>query len=147
MAPQPPFLYRGTTVGWPGNEVLQKLGLTPTTEDPVVATLFGLWNARYGEAILLVCEFNAVADLIGPSNWKSRIECEVVISVPPAVFTERLAVATIPAQMARETLAEMGYELARVFMNHDDFLLRLKNTPRLDDRETARFDQLMLRRG
>jgi len=147
MAPQRPFLYRGTTVEWPGNEVLQQLGLTPTTEDPIVATLFALWSARYGEAIVQACELRAVADRIGPSNWRSQLECEIVIAVPPTAFTENLVFATIPAQAARQILAEMGYELSSGFVDHNEFLLRLKETPRLTEWEIETFDKMLLQRG
>jgi hypothetical protein len=147
MAIQPPFLYRGTTVGWPGKEVLQQLGLTPTTSDPVVATLFSLWSARYGEAILEVCQFSDVAGLIGPANWHSRVECEVVIAVPPAEFTTKFVIATVPAQTARRLLAEIGIELAPGFTNLDDFRLRLEGSARLDERKIAVFDELLIERA
>src|SRR3954454_16448665 len=135
-----PFFYRGTTANWPGNDVLQELRLTPTSEDPIVATLFALWSARYGEAIVQACECSAVSDLIHPSNWRSHLEREVVIAVPPREFTERFAVAAVRAHEAREILAEMRYELAPGFADHNDFLLRLKDTPRLGDLEIEKFD-------
>ena len=95
----PPFFYRGTTVNWPGNEVLQELRLTPTSEDPIVATLFALWSARFGEAIVQVCERRAVTEIIHPSNWRSHLEREVVVAVPPFEFTERFVVATFRAHV------------------------------------------------
>ncbi|HUE73075.1 MAG TPA: hypothetical protein VMP01_19480 [Pirellulaceae bacterium] len=147
MAFQRPFLYRGTTVGWPGNDVLQQLGLTPTTEDPIVATLFAFWSARYGEAIVQACEVRAVAALVHPSNWRSQVECEVVIAVAPAAFTQKYVVTSIRAQTARTLLAEMSYELAPGFADLNEFLIRLKETPRLSEREIERFDEMMLERG
>lgn len=147
MALQRHFLYRGTTIGWPGNEVLQELGVTPTTEDPIVATLFALWSGRFGEAIVQACEFNAVAGQIHPSNWRSRVECEVVIAVPPTTFTKKFVVSSVRAHIAREILAEMSYELAPGFADHNEFLLRLKDAPRLGASEIERFDEMMLRRG
>jgi filamentous hemagglutinin len=147
MAAQRPFLYRGTTVGWPGNDVLQQLGLTPTTEDPIVATLFALWSTRYGEAIVQACELNAVIGLIGPSNWKSQLEREVVIEVPPFVFTRSFVIASAQAHAARNILAEMGYELAPGFVDHNEFLLHLNDSPRLSDQEIEAFDDMLLKRG
>jgi hypothetical protein len=126
--------------------VLQQLDLTPTTEDPIVATLFALWSGRYGEAIVQACERRAVAELIGPSNWRSQLELEVVLAVPPATFTANFVVGWIPAQAARRILAEMGYELSPGFVDHNEFLLRLKETPRLADWEIEMFDRMMLER-
>jgi hypothetical protein len=37
-----PYLFRGTSIGWPGNKTLQKVKMTPTSTDPFVATLFAL---------------------------------------------------------------------------------------------------------
>jgi len=126
---------------------LQELRLTPTTADPLVATLFGLWAARYGEAVVEICELQSVAALIGTSNWNSRVELEVVISVPPIAFTEQYVGTTISVRTAREFLAEMGFELAPGFVNLDEFRFRLYSTPRLHERQIAEFDDKVLGRG
>lgn len=47
-------LFRGTTPGFPGNPVLQQLGITPASTDPLVATVFALeGKAIGGNAVVL----------------------------------------------------------------------------------------------
>src|ERR1700676_2063041 len=121
MGTERKFLYRGTTDGWPGNDVLQELGFTPTTEDPLLATLFALDASRYGRGIVQFCERGKVAQLIGPRNNQWPTEREIIIAVPPAVFTEQYVIQTIRAQRAREILAELGFELAPVIAHKDIF--------------------------
>jgi hypothetical protein len=36
-----PYLYRGTTRGWPGSEATQAIKMTCTSTDPFVAIHFG----------------------------------------------------------------------------------------------------------
>ena len=47
-----PYLYRGTTAGWPGNSVLQAERITCTSTDPLVATLFAIECRNHGRAII-----------------------------------------------------------------------------------------------
>jgi len=144
MPIRPPILYRGTTAGWPGNDVLQELGFTPTTQDPLVATLFALDASRYGRAVVQRCEMRTVIGLIGPSNNQWVVEREVKITVPPRVFEERYVAKTLPALRAREILAEMGFELAPVFADRDVFRRWLYDTPRLNNQEIGRFNELAI---
>lgn len=88
-----------------------------------------------------------MAQLVHPSNWRSQLEREIVIAASPRDFTENYVVASIRAYQAREIFAEMGFELAPGFMDHNEFLYRLQETPRLNDQEIARFDELLLKRG
>ena len=47
-------LFRGTSEGFPGNSVLQRLGISPASVDPLVATIFAVEsNTRGGNGILL----------------------------------------------------------------------------------------------
>lgn len=36
------YLYRGTTLGWPGTPTTSGEGITPTSTDPLIATLFAV---------------------------------------------------------------------------------------------------------
>src|ERR1700730_311767 len=105
------LLYRGTTPNWSGSKGLQRTGLTPTSTDPLVATLFALECLRYGPAIVQFCEVNSVVNLIAPGNVLADLEREVVVAVAPDIFTVQFVVSTLTVQLSREILAELGYEL------------------------------------
>src|SRR4051794_31766129 len=105
-----PYLYRGTTAGWPGNPCLQRERLTPTTTDPLIATLFGVECRRWGRAIVLVVDRERIERLLGTENVLADIEQEVVIRLSPSEFAE-YASHEVPIEQAWQWLREIGYEL------------------------------------
>jgi hypothetical protein len=128
-----------------GNPGPQELRLTPTSRDPLVATLFALNCVRFGKAIVQICDRGSVADLIHPGNTLNELEREVVIGVAPAEFTERFVVDELPVSLTRQTLAEFGYELPVSIANNDVLNWWLCNTPRLSHHDIARFDSAVRR--
>jgi hypothetical protein len=139
-----PLLYRGTSSGWPGNPVLSSLRITPTSTDPLVATLFAIECQRFGKGIVLGCRRAAVERLVGPSNVLSAIESEVVIDVTPLEFVERFVEWIIGVDAARNALVEMGFEVPTFVGDKrvlDDWLSR---SPRLDAAATAEFNRRVI---
>jgi hypothetical protein len=139
-------LYRGTTVGWPGNPVLQRLRYTTTTVDPVVATLFALEAANYGEAVVLLCQREVVGAMLEPGNVLADLEGEVVVSVTPAEFYQ-FVFASIGARQSRDFLSELGVELPAVIGGKRSLTAMLREHPRLTDEQIAAFDRLVLGEG
>lgn len=84
------YLYRGTTKGWPGNEVLREERITCTTTDPLVAALFGVECRNHGHAVILMARASAFPGLVGPPNIFEMIESAVNIMVPPEDFARRV---------------------------------------------------------
>lgn len=82
-----PYLYRGTTTGWPGNIVLQEERITCTSTDPLVATLFAIECRNHGHAIVLAaCRQNDLLGSRAPPNHFFEIECAVNLYIPPLQF-------------------------------------------------------------
>src|SRR4051794_8251089 len=72
MTTQVRYLYRGTTRDWPGNECLRHEGVTCTTTDPLVATLFAIESRNHGPAVILAVR-RGVFEELAESNYFSVI--------------------------------------------------------------------------
>src|SRR5579872_4122419 len=103
------FLFRGTTEGWPGAQTSQQLPVTPTSSDPLVATLFAIRCRRFGKAIVLVARRDAFASQMTP-NVLGESECEVPLPLPPPEFAKS-AIIKIGVEEAMRILASMGFDL------------------------------------
>src|SRR5215212_7292635 len=98
-----PYLYRGTTVGWPGNDCLQRVRLTPTSVDPLVATLFAIECARFGKAVVVAVDAGQEQGMIHESvNCLEQIEREVVLKMTPIEFAGHAAAISVPLEIARQ---------------------------------------------
>ncbi|HYD54658.1 MAG TPA: hypothetical protein VEA99_18640 [Gemmatimonadaceae bacterium] len=103
----------------------ERIGITPASTHPGVATLFGLESGNYGPGVVQIF---TDADLAGveihPGNWLAEIEREVGVGLTPAQLAER-ASTVIDAREARAILAEMGLDLpARVARGDQSDLCR-----------------------
>jgi hypothetical protein len=87
-----PYLYRGTTAGWPGNSVLQEEQITCTSSDPLVATLFAIECRNHGHAVILVARRELFATVPGPLNYFSVSESAVNLRITPENFARRAEV-------------------------------------------------------
>jgi hypothetical protein len=104
-----PYLYRGTTAGWPGNSVLQKEQITCTSTDPLVATLFAIECRNHGQAIVLAaCRQDGSLGFVAPSNHFFEIECAVNLYVHPLQFAMKAEV-ILEVDWALAILRELGF--------------------------------------
>lgn len=83
------YLYRGTTVGWPGNLCLQDERITCCTTDPLVACLFAVECRAKGKAIIYVSSRDRYSNLIAADNHFSVIECAVNLNLVPSEFIDQ----------------------------------------------------------
>jgi hypothetical protein len=104
------YLYRGTTPGWPGTEGIQQARVTPTTTDPLVATLFAIESRNHGRGIILVGLRRSFEGLIGKPNYFAIVECAVNVMLPPVEFAGRV-VREVDIERSIEILTGMGYRL------------------------------------
>ncbi len=109
MGGDPEYLYRGTTEGWPGNDCLREEGITCTTTDPLVATLFAVECRNHGPAIILAAPRAAFERLIGPENFFKDMECAINLRIPPVEFARR-AVLRLDVDRALERLRTIGFD-------------------------------------
>jgi hypothetical protein len=116
-----PYLYRGTTTGWPGNPVLREQKITCTSTDPLVATLFAIECRNHGRAIVAVARQDKFVGLVAPENHFVVFESAVNLYIPPLQFA-----------MKAEIILEVDTALA--ILSEIDF----KNLPVRMDKETLR---------
>jgi len=133
--------FRGTSLGYPGSPALQKIEVTPTTTDPVVATIFATESASYGKGVVYLA---APANLAGANIMKGNVlrdlEAEVAVGVSPTEFARR-AGATISAAKARDILGSMGIKLPPVIRGPAALDAALRTAPRLTQHQIQEFIQ------
>jgi hypothetical protein len=85
----PKYVFRGTTLGFPGNAVMQRIPVTCTTSNPAIATLFALKiSHKFGvPAVVYVAETNKLAHIsTTPENVLKKYEQEVAWTIKPIDF-------------------------------------------------------------
>ncbi len=138
-----PYLYRGTTAGWPGNIVLREKHITCTSTDPLVATLFAIECRNHGRAVILAAvRRDDFLDLTAPENYFCEIESAVNLYIPPREFAAKAEV-IVDVDTALAILSEIGF---------NDLPVRIRNKEMLTDaiqdtyeaRQRLNFEQLEL---
>ena len=137
------FIYRGTTLGWPGDRTSLEMGHSSTSTSPVVATLFALRCRNYGGpgvVHLLRTEDVPLSDLV---NVLSELESEIVVDLTPAECESRDEL-TVDVDDCLRVLAQLGLSLPiRLPAHRNDLKHHLLDTPRLSRAERAEFDRLV----
>ena len=134
-------LFRGTTEGFPGHPALQRLGISPASTDPLVATVFALeGKAKGGNAVIL---FGTKQQLGNPAvdlgNVRRILEREVAVGLAPSDFA-RNAPNSVSVDKARQILSELGIaDLPPSIQSTDEATRILKNTPRLSPEQILEF--------
>jgi hypothetical protein len=125
--------------GYLGNETLQRVGVTPTSTDPLVATTFATESANYGEGMVHIRMRSGLGNVeVGPGNVRASLEAEVAVYQAPAEFAAGADI-TLTAEQSRAILREMGFEVPSRIANvarADEFL---RNSPRLTPTQVAEF--------
>jgi hypothetical protein len=142
------YLYRGTTVGWPGNGVLQEQQITCTTTDPLVATLFAIECRNHGRPAILAVLSNSFGGLIAPPNHFAVIESAVNLPISPSEFANRAEV-ILDVDRALEILRSLGFQDLPVRLRdkealRDELLYTFEAGQRLDEDQLHRFSSRML---
>jgi RHS repeat-associated protein len=135
------YYFRGTTEGYAGNPSLQRIGITPTSTDHLVSTVFATEAEAYGNGVLHIA---SGADLKGVNilegNVLANLEKEVGIDLAPSEFAQKSSI-NISAKDARGILKEMGYNLPESIYSKEQLNSVLKNSPRLSQEEIQTFIQ------
>jgi hypothetical protein len=99
-------VFRGTTKGFDGSAGTQRVGVTPTSSDPGVATIFATHAQQFGDAVVQIA---TPGDIAGVETFPGYIasEAEVGVDMSPAEFASRASM-EIPVGVAREILSRMG---------------------------------------
>lgn len=132
------YYFRGTTEGYPGNSALQRLGITPTSTDPLVSTVFATNGEQYGKGVLYIA---SSSDLKGISSTSSNVlssfEKEVAFDMQPLEFANRASL-SVSSSQARTILKNMGYNIPSK-ISTDEISDILKNAPTLGQDDIMRF--------
>jgi hypothetical protein len=139
------FLYRGTTQGWPGHPGLQVEHRTPTTTDPLIATLFAIECCRHGAGGLWLAPRLSVADLIVEPNCLSELEREIVLGILPIEFERGFTRHWVQAHDARSALEAMGLHVPSVISSPRRLGKELEGLPRLTNEQIAEFNRYVVR--
>ena len=105
------YLFRGTLPSAAYATPYQGLGVTPTSIDPIVATLFACRYLMEGPAVVLLAlkaDFRELLD--GPNLASFSHECAVNIELPPHEFESRCQ-HRVSAQDSHSVLDQLGYRL------------------------------------
>lgn len=104
-----PYLYRGTTAGWPGNRTLQEEQITCTTTDPLVATLFAIECRNHGRAIILAANRGLFHGLMAPRNHFFEFESAINLKISPLQFSG-IATRSLEVDESLAILREIGFD-------------------------------------
>lgn len=103
------YLFRGTLPSTAFAMAYQGVGVTPTSVDPVVATLFACRYRMDGPAcVLLALKSDLRNDLDGPNLQSFSYELAVNIELPPDEF-ERRCRRSVSVEVSVSILNELGY--------------------------------------
>jgi hypothetical protein len=142
-----PYLYRGTTAGWPGNPVLQEEKITCTSTDPLVATLFAIECRNHGRAIIAVDRQDKFVGLVAPTNHFFVFESAVNLYVPPLQFAAQAEI-ILEVDMALAILNEIGFRDLPTRMDKETRRQALMHTyaaaQRLNEEQLDWFNSRML---
>lgn len=104
------YLFRGTSKGFAGNKATAFGGVTPTSSEPVVATIYAVEGQNYGEGILHVALPEQFIGKEVAANVRKPLEREIVIGVTPTEFANQ-SILTISADQARGILEKLGIKI------------------------------------
>ena len=105
-----PYLYRGTTAGWPGNSVLQEEEITCTSTDPLVATLFAIECRNHGHAVILAVRRDRFRGIDRPPNYFCRDRVRGKLANCSQRNSRRRAEVVLEVDRSLAILTEMGFQ-------------------------------------
>jgi hypothetical protein len=136
------YVFRGTTKGFAGNPALQKLGVTPTSIDPLVATVFAAEGSMKGaNPVVYFGRMDAFSDTLEVGNFRKVLEREVTVPLTPDAFAAK-APNSIPLTRARAILAEMGIDVPATFASVPDATQFLEKAPKMTPEQIKKFVEL-----
>ena len=147
LASAEPVYFRGTSEGFPGSAALQRIGITPASTDPVVATIFATESSNYGRGVVYIATSEDLAGAsIGQGNVLAATELEVGVGLAPSEFAGRAGL-TVSASQARAILQEMGVSIPTSIRGPAGVTEALANTPRLTPAQISQFIERAIELG
>jgi len=136
------YLFRGTLPSSAFTTEYLGSGVTPTSIDPIVATLFACQKRMEGPAVVLVALKSDFSDLLnGPSLKSFGYELAVNLELPPFEFEKRCR-HCIAVNDSLAVLGELGYRLPSVLPDGGALTQALTQSPRMLMDEIDRYVEL-----
>ena len=133
------YLFRGTLRSSAFGSAYQGTGVTPTSVDPIVATLFACQRVTQGPAVVLVALKSDFRDLLdGPNLACFSYECAVNIELSPSEFETRCR-HCFSVHDSLAALDQLGYRLPSKLPDIGALALALTQSPRMPWEDIVRY--------
>jgi hypothetical protein len=136
------FLFRGTLPSHAFTRAYQGLGVTPTSVDPVIATLFACRYRVEGPAMVLIAQKSDFTELLdGPNLSCFGYELAVNIELPPFEFENRCRW-RVAVHDSVAVLHNLGYTLPSRLPDLGALTQALIQSPRMSLEDIERYVEL-----
>ncbi|WP_109435946.1 hypothetical protein [Aquimarina sp. AU119] len=134
------YLFRGTTKGFKGGTQTIKAGVTPTSSNPAVATLYSIFNKTNhgGDGIVEIARTSDMINSILGSGYLAH-DREVVVKMLPEIFSQKTM--NVTTGVARSVLKDMGINLPAAVKDASTFDQLLKGLPDFSGEQVLDFFQ------
>ena len=82
----PKYVFRGSSLGFQGNDTHNEIPTTPATKNPAKALLFAMAASKYAAGVIYVVETTALAGITTEENWFANPEEEIGFEIKPGNF-------------------------------------------------------------
>jgi|GEM_PF-1930800 len=139
------YYFRGTSAGHVGNPSHQQTANTPTSWNPISATLFATEAEQHGSGVLHIATPPDLGHAaITGKNVLGDTEHEIGIGITPADFA-RQASLTVTAAQARAILRDMGIDMPSRIYSTRDLGQHLREMPEMSADQIEEFVNLARR--
>ena len=137
----PGTLFRGTSEGFAGGQNTLASGLTWTSTNPAVSTLYATLAEQSGNGVLQIASPEALSGLAADAGGIFENESEVALATTPTDFAA-MAETSISAAEARAILQEMGYSSPSAIYSIQQLNQAIQYVPNLTIEEIEQFISL-----
>ena len=135
------YVFRGTTINWPGNNASKKLPRTPTTSNPIKALLFAMASSGHGhKTVIYIVNENKLGSISFDKNVLAKTEEEKGYIITPLKFI-KLAEGYITTEEAIEILHQLKLPIP-MLTDKSLFDFSLSEIMRLSKNKTDEFYNL-----
>jgi hypothetical protein len=136
------YYFRGTSKGFPGSTGVQRLGVTPVSTNPAIATTFATGAEQFGEGVVYIATPEDLTGVeVGPGDYLAELESSASVWTTPSEFAERASIA-LDAADARGILRSMGVSIPGSIGSYDQLSATLRDTSVLSPDQIESFVQL-----
>ena len=137
------YVFRGSTIGWPGNTASRQMPRTPTTTNPVKALLFALCcRDKAAPAVIYIAKIEGLKEIKVDANVLVKVEEEIGFIISPADFI-LLCDGYLPLSDAITIFGILGITIPPLY-DRALFDMALKDAPKLSKVQVEQFYDMAL---